>query len=327
MAIRILSALAVAVLCAAANCPKVRSEDDSAGLAYKPEPGPFQVQTIRKLVLNDAKRNKELQVRIQYPAGKGPFPVIVWSHGAGGSKDNYTPLTEYWASHGFITIQPTHSDSRSLAAKATDPVSFRDWQSRPADISFILDSLSELEKREPALQGHFEAKRIGVGGHSFGANTAQLTGGAKAFLFGGQKSFADPRVTAVMLLSGQGPGEMLRETSWESFTRPMLVMTGSADGPTRTGQPAAWRKKPYELSPPGDKYLVWVEGLDHGFGGITGVNFNPKNRPNPDHVRYTKIVTLAFWDAYLNEKQEARAYIESDKLQTLSRGALRKEHK
>ncbi len=120
---------------------------------------------------------------------------------------------------------------------------------------------------------------------------------------------------------------MLTEKSWEKFAKPMLVMTGSKDGPTRTGQPAEWRKKPYELSPKGDKYLVWVEGMDHGFGGITGVNFNPKNKPNEDHVKYTKTVTLAFWDAYLRDSKEARGYLESDKLPAFSKGTLKLEYK
>jgi predicted dienelactone hydrolase len=305
--------------------PEARAVD--AAQAYKSEAGPFQVRANNQLVLQDAKRSKELRLRVQWPDGKGPFPVIVWSHGAGGSKDTYRPLTEHWVSHGYVTVQASHSDSRSLAANPRAPVSFRDWQSRPADVSFIIDSLAELEKSEPDLQGKIDARRIGVGGHSYGANTAQLIGGAKAFPPRGETSFADERVTAVMLLSGQGPGEMLRETSWAAFVKPMLVMTGSADGPTRTGQPAEWRKKPYELSPPGDKYLVWVKDLDHGFGGITGVNFNPRNRPNPDHVRYTKIITLAFWDAYLKDDREARAYLESDKLPKLSGGSLELQRK
>jgi predicted dienelactone hydrolase len=295
--------------------------------AYKADAGPHRVQSIARLVLTDARRSKELQVRIHYPEASGPFPLIVWSHGAGGSKDNYLTLVQHWASHGYVTIQPTHSDSRSLAARPRDPVSFRDWQSRPADISFILDSLEEIASQAPAFNGLLDGHRIGVGGHSFGANTAQLIGGARAFPLGGEKNFEDPRVTAVMLLSGQGPGEMLTENSWSNFKRPMFVMSGSADGPTRTGQPAQWRKKPYELSPPGDKFLVWVEGLDHGYGGISGWNFNPRNKPNPDHVRYTKIATLAYWDAYLKESQEARDYLFSDKLPMLSGGTVQLEHK
>jgi predicted dienelactone hydrolase len=292
----------------------VRAEDapNSAEL------GPYKVHTIARLTPNDSKREKELELRIHYPEAKGPFPLIVWSHGAGGSKDNYLTLMVHWASYGYVTIQPTHSDSRSLAANPRAPVSFRDWQNRPADVSFILDSLAELEAREPALKGLIDSKRVGVGGHSFGANTAQLIGGAKAFPVGGEKSFADPRVAAVMLLSGQGPGEMLTEKSWSDFKTPMFVMSGSADGPTRTGQPAEWRKKPYELSPPGDKYLVWVEGLDHGYGGITGWNFNPRNKPNADHVRYTKILTKAFWDAYLKENGEARTYLQTEKQSSLN---------
>jgi predicted dienelactone hydrolase len=96
---------------------RIAASDDTSGSVYKPDVGPFQVQSIKRVVVEDTKRNKELQLRINYPAENGLFPVIVWSHGAGGSKDNYLPLTEYWASHGYVTIQPTHSDSRSLAAK------------------------------------------------------------------------------------------------------------------------------------------------------------------------------------------------------------------
>jgi hypothetical protein len=48
-----------------------------------------------------------------------------------------------------------------------------------------------------------------------------------------------------------------------------------------------WRKKPYELSPPGDKYLVWVEGMDHGFGGIVGADFVGRYtfKASEDHVK------------------------------------------
>ena len=251
--------------------------------------GRFEIGAVEKLVLHDTKRAKDLQLRVTYPRGGDRHPLIVWSHGAGGTKDNYQPIVTHWASHGYVVIQPTHSDSRALGVTAGDPTRFQDWQSRPADVSFVLDSLDGLEQQIPALAGRIDRAAIGVGGHSFGANTAQLIGGANAFPPPArvERSFADPRVAAVMLLSGQGVGEMLRRESWQVFRRPLFVMSGSADGPTRTGQPAEWRKQPYELSPPGDKYLVWVDGLDHGFGGITGVSINPRNKPNADHVAWT----------------------------------------
>lgn len=120
-----------------------------------------------------------------------------------------------------MTIQPTHSDSRALGVRPGDPRAFQDWQSRPADISFVLDSLAAIRKQAPALEGKLDRTWIGVGGHSFGANTAMLVGGAKAITPGWVKSFADSRVKAVVVLSGQGPGEMLTESSWETFVRPM----------------------------------------------------------------------------------------------------------
>ncbi len=283
---------------------------------------PHAIRSATKLVLHDAKREKDLQMRVTWPDAKGPFPVVIWSHGAFGSKDAYLPLTEFWAAHGYVVIQPTHEDSVALGNRLGDTKVFQTWRSRPADIAFILDSLGDLEAKEPALKGRLDARRIGVGGHSFGANTAQLVGGAKTSETGGEKRYADARVRALMMLSGQGPGEMLTEKSWLQFTKPLFVMTGSKDGPTRTGQPAGWRKKPYELSPPGGKYLVWVEGLDHGYGGITGVRFNPKNQENPDHVRWTKMATLPFWDTYLKESKEARRFLESDELEKSCKGSL-----
>jgi hypothetical protein len=52
------------------------------------ERDPHELAVVDTLVLRDAKRGKDLPLRLTYPIGKNHHPLIVWSHGAGGSKDN-----------------------------------------------------------------------------------------------------------------------------------------------------------------------------------------------------------------------------------------------
>ena len=124
-------------------------------------------------------------------------------------------------------IQPSHSDSGWLGTRLDDPNRF--LLAKPAGPTFPSSSIrsKRWSRRSPVLAGKLDGTRVGVGGHSFGANTAQLVGGAKTFLATGEKSFADKRVKAIMLDRDRDPEEMLRETSWEKSSPPLLVMTGS----------------------------------------------------------------------------------------------------
>jgi dienelactone hydrolase len=235
---------------------------------YRTGVGPCSVDTVKSITLHDVKRDKDLQLRVSYPKEAGEYPVIVWSHGATGTKDMYDPIITHWVSHGYVIIQANHSDSRAFGQKGQMEV-FRDWASRPKDVAFILDSLDEIEKKAEALRNKMDKKTIGVGGHSFGAHTAQLVGGVTTVdPFSKERvSHADKRPKAFVLLSPQGTGEMLDEDSWKSFTRPAIVITGSKD-PGRKGEPYTWRLEPFKYAPPGDKFLLFIEGAHHGFGTI-----------------------------------------------------------
>jgi predicted dienelactone hydrolase len=81
-------------------------------------PGGYAAVEIAKHSIRDEKRGKDLSVRIHHPKGPGPFPVIVFSHGFGAGKTAFTPITEHWASHGFVVISPDHADANKLGGRA-----------------------------------------------------------------------------------------------------------------------------------------------------------------------------------------------------------------
>jgi dienelactone hydrolase len=278
-----------------------------------PSPGPYRVLTVEHVVLHDAVRNKDVPLRVYYPDARGPFPVIIFSHGALASKDCYSDLGKYWASFGYVSLHPSHDDSiadegyrGTLHEAISDP---RNWQNRPKDISFIIDSFPQLEKLVPELQGKLDRRHIGVGGHSFGAYTAELIGGVTVSVPGKAKpeSFADRRVSAILLLSPQGEGRMgLTANSWDHLRLPMLLMYGSRDFGA-WGEPADWRAEPYRKSPSGHKYQVELVGGTHmGFAGPSksGSILNQQ-------FQCAKLETLAFWNAYLKKNRDAQHYLSS----------------
>ena len=85
-----------------------------ASRAYQPMRGPHEVEIVNPVTLAFPDLDKQLPLRIGYPAEEGRYPLIVFSHGGRLSKDDYADITDHWVSHGYIVIQPTHMDSASL---------------------------------------------------------------------------------------------------------------------------------------------------------------------------------------------------------------------
>jgi predicted dienelactone hydrolase len=307
----------------------------SSAPGYRLAGGPYSITGVDDVVLHDGQRNKDLHLRIYYPDSAGAFPVIVFSHGYSGSKDGYTGLTRFWAEHGYVTIQPTHDDSFALRRQQGGLRTLREaignmeekiddpnaWANRVRDITFVMDSFGDLERRVPGLKGKMDPRQIGVGGHSFGAYTTMLIGGATVDIPDGPqgKSYADSRPKALLVISGQGISRMgLTEHSWTRITRPMMVMTGSRDRGFK-GQDPDWRKQPYDLSPAGDKFFVYIDGASHmTFTGRPAEMGREPTAPFED----AEISSLAFWDAYLKQAAAAKAYLASGALEADTRGTV-----
>ena len=316
--------------------PALPSLSDEAQDGYKLETGPLAVTEVSGLVLHDEKRNKDVRVRIFYPVIAGKYPVIIFSHGAGGSDTCCESLTRHWATYGYITLQPIHDDSVAQRRSSGDenahfPQAGREalknpalWESRPRDISFLLDSLTGLQKRVAGLNGKIDPSRIGVAGHSMGAYTAEAVAGASVDLPGrpGQ-NFSEPRAKAILCLSPQGPGQFgLTAHSFSNISLPFMGITGSLDnlGPLAN---AAWHRIPFERSQPGDKYEVFIQGANHmSFITAEAVN-SARSSQAAAILGYTNSASLAFWDAYLKDDPAAKKFLQSDALERSSHGAAK----
>jgi len=259
-------------------------------------------------------------VRVTYPVGAGPFPVVVWSHGLGGSKDAYQPLATYWAERGYIVIQPTHADSLQKQSGGFSREKLlagtKNWSERPRQISAVLDDLPNLGKEIPDLKGKIDLKRIAVGGHSFGAHTSQLVAGTELTGFlARNRDFEDKRPIAFIWISPQGTGTMLRSTAWQNIKRPVLMITGDNDASPIDGKPASWRMEVWEGLPKGDKYLLWVNGAHHGFGGISGrMRFPGSGELDPNQVKDVQVTTTAYLDAFVKGDLAAKRSLDDNSL-------------
>ncbi len=125
---------------------------------------PAAVLSVSPVVLSAPGRAVDLQVRVSAPVTGNELPVILLSHGHGNSNNlsslnGYAPLASFWAAHGFVVIQPTHLDSKTLSLNPDDPEAPLYWRSRAEDMKRILDQLDAIEAAVPQLPGRLAGTR------------------------------------------------------------------------------------------------------------------------------------------------------------------------
>lgn len=304
----------------------------------------YPVTITDPVKLPAGKRNRELTVRVYAPDVPGRFPVLVFSHGLGGSRTSFAPLSRYWASQGYVCVHPAHPDDPARGTSA--------GPRRARELSAVIDGLDDLEKAVPGLKGKLDRRRIGTAGSGLGALAAMLTGGATLDLSEAEKdrAYLDPRVRAVLAISGPGPGKLgLTNASWRRLYVPVMTLTGTQDREA-DGQGPEGRRQAFELSRPGDKYYVFVEGAtpfsfggELAGGGLASGGLSPAQRVRLGGGRRvgfgaglahqdfqfeaTKAASLAFWNAYLKSDPTAKVSLLSDRLAAETSEKARVEHR
>lgn len=271
-------------------------------------PAPADAVTTCDAVWRDKARDRDVPVRIRMPAGAGRAPVILFSHGLGGSLDGGTNWAVAWVKAGFIVVNLQHPGSdRSILGSGRIAAAMAPAQlaARVDDVHFVLDELGR-RPREGACDLHrVDLAHVGMSGHSFGAHTTQAIAGQRFPVPG---IAADPRVKAAIAFSPSPPMRGSDNAAFGAIAIPFFSVTGTADAaPITPNVTARDRERPFRAMPPGDKYLLVLEGANHMmFNAQDGLR-GPASTATP-HIRDTVIAaTTLFWRVELRGDAAARA--------------------
>jgi predicted dienelactone hydrolase len=277
---------------------------------------------------HDGDRDRDVPAKIYYPVDtKGLLPVIIFSHGLGGSCEGYGYLGEYWAAHGYVAVHLTHagSDTAAVMENGVDKVKEtaaaiaakpKNAVDRCKDVSFAIDQLKDQvnSDKESPLAGRLDMDRIAVAGHSFGANTAMLIAGEMTR--SGKTVFADKRVKCALAMSPPiATPERMWDKAYSTVKIPLFVMTGTLDDSPIGQSKAADRRVPFDHVKDIPAYLLTFTGGDHMLfsGREAGA------RPGTDE-RYHRLILLGstvFFDAYLRGDESAKKWLSGGDYKTL----------
>jgi predicted dienelactone hydrolase len=212
------------------------------------------------------------------PDGQARLPLILYSHGLGGSPvgQDYLSTLAILASHGYIVVAPFHGDARITRIRLQDLNDLfyltREFERyvelqalRPLTLSRALDYLLA----QPDWASRIDSTRIGGFGASMGGEAMLLAMGARL-----TQSFStlssrtvhnEPRIKAAagyVPYAGMSflPAFGNDQAGAEGVTRPWLAISGTADttAPIRLMEQAVNRMK-------GSRYLVALEGIEHRY--------------------------------------------------------------
>jgi predicted dienelactone hydrolase len=170
---------------------------------------------INQLYWNSAVRDARVR--------EGKFPVIVFSHGNGGTRMQNTFWCDYLASYGYIIVSADHTANARVTIIKGKPILFQGDQrensanDRPKDMSFLLDQMTLWNGgADSRFSGKLDLTKPVAAGMSFGSMTAIRV------------ADADQRFKAVIAMSGAPEAHT-------NLTVPSLYMLGTEDRTIKAG--------------------------------------------------------------------------------------------
>ena len=274
----------------------------------------------------DPERQCDVPVRIRWPSSDlpmpaGRWPLVLFSHGLGGTRAGGEVWGQAWAAAGFVVLHLQHPGSdldavRKVASSFSARAALRgvggaqQLLARLQDVVFVLDEVARRHVRD-ARWAAVRPDSAGLSGHSFGAHTTLGVGGQS---YPGFEGLREGRITALIALSPTLPaGDAPKALA--GIVRPTLCITGTRDGDVvGNGATAGWRAAVFAALPAGRKAQLVLRDADHmTFGGQTGraAGILPREaitqQLQAQHYALVASITTDWWRAHLSGDVTARA--------------------
>ncbi|NCO02615.1 MAG: hypothetical protein GW903_00300 [Alphaproteobacteria bacterium] len=281
----------------------------------------------------DSARSRTVPYKLYAPSNlTSPAPIIIFSHGLGGSTSAAPYFGKAMAENGYYAFFIQHEGSdktiwqgsrnpqevkRKFSAAVRDSDAYKN---RMKDLPFVIDQI-ELLNKQGALKGKLDVNKIGMAGHSYGAKSVLAAAGQSGTM---GAYFKESRIKAAVALSPSLPMYSKDNKSDQvkaAFSKidiPLFFVTGTKDGnplsnKQSTEDAVAERILSYTYTPPTDKYLVVFKDAEHS-------SFGQRATTDALGTHITQSVShgaVLFFDAYLKGNQDALNSLRQDYKSTL----------
>lgn len=265
---------------------------------------------MHQVELYSEAQSRKVLFRVTAPDRGGPYPLIVFSHGAMCGPGSYARITDQWAAEGYVVISPIHLDAIDDREAIMSMTPTEIIETRLFDVVYPIDQLDAIEQAAD-MAGVVARGKYAIAGHSFGGMIAQVIAGMRLAqpVDGEALDRSDARFVATIVMSGVGPMPSIARDGFSYLQGPLIVTGGTQDvGDVGSGEihPWEWRMSAYALAPDGDKYALVLDQADHFLGGLI-CRSEVDGPEDPAALREIQTATGLFLDAHLKQSDSARA--------------------
>lgn len=266
------------------------------------------------------------------PEGVDTLPLIIWSHGLGGTRDGAGFLARFIAAQGYAHLHIQHDgtddslwrDQPDLhpwdAVRQAMPLSWEVVKNRYLDIPFLVETLQSSKAFDADIMARLDLSRMGLCGHSFGALSTQVAAGQWVGVSDAEKEQIICDAFQCGILYSPSPNIRLSISDAEiygDFRFPLLFMTGTKDDSPLKEFDYTDRVAIFDHAGGEGHALMVMQGADHMvYNGSRGQL--EAYDGIEEHQRQICQASLAWWNAHLKDDQKAQKWLDDGGLFNLT---------